>query len=219
MRHKLQIPIVSAHVLLLTTAFQCGKEPEPDPTHVFQEPVRLFPAQKRYRVGDTIWVAYQSPGRALVDRRTGQPVALDSVALPFAFGYNSRHGAPVSPAGGFCDFVAPTGGGLAVNPGPFGAGALLDFGCGGAGYGFRVGVVPKLRGVYSLDLSPVPRPISACPGRRTRFPLSVIEYRFAVADGNKDVYLAIPANQRVESPNGYTERQIDNKAVFVFQTE
>ena len=95
----------------------------------------------------------------------------------------------------------------------------MEFGCAAAGYGFKVGIIPKLRGVYSLDLPAVSRDLSACPGRRTTFPFSVIDYHFAVTDGNKDVYLAIPANARGESPKGYTERQIDNKLAFVLKVE
>ncbi len=116
--------------------------------------------------------------------------------------------------------MTATGGRITGYTGHFGTGAFLEVGCDAPrSYSFKVGVVPKIKGVYSLDLPVVPREVRACPNRRTGFPLSAIEYRFTVADGNKDVYLAIPPQQRGESVRGHTEQQIDNKLVFMLKVE
>ena len=220
MRHPLKLAIASCYALLLTTAFQCGEDHEPAPAYTFKEAVALYPAQKSYHMGDTIWLAYQNASNTLVDQRTNQPIGVDTVSVPFAVTYQSRHSTPVSPAGGFCEFVTATGSrvtGQASQPNP---GIFLELGCAPPrGHGFKVGVVLKTKGVYSLDLPAIPRDVRACPTRRRAFPRSAIEYRFAVADGNRDVYLAIPPHQRGESVKGDTERRIEEKLVFMLKVE
>ena len=220
MRFKLAVPIASLYVLLLTTAFQCGEYDEPAPAYTFQESIDLYPEQKRYRLGDTLWLEYRNPGNTLVDQRTNQPVAVDSVSLRFPLNYTSRYEAPVSPAGGFCEFVTATGGRIAGYTSPYNTAASLEVGCDASrSFRFKVGVVPKHKGVYSLDLPVVPQEVRACPTRRTGFPRSTIVYRFTAADGNKDVYLAIPPHQRGESVKGTTEQRIEDKIVFVLKVE
>ncbi len=129
MRTKLAIPIASLYVLLLTTAFQCEKNVEADPAYKFKEPIHLYPEQKSYHIGDTLWLEYRNPSRTMVDQRTNQPIAVDTVSIQFQLSYNSRYDAPVSPAGGFCDFVTATGGRITGYTGHFGTGAFLEVGC------------------------------------------------------------------------------------------
>jgi hypothetical protein len=182
--------------------------------------VNLYPAQKRYHVGDTIWVEYQNPSSTLVDQRTSQSIAIDSLSLPFQLSFNSRYQAPVNPPGGFCDYVRIGGGYSSVNRWETSTFAWLDMGCDGArSYQVKVGIVPKHKGVYSLELPAMARNLRPCHTRKRGFPLSAIEYRFTVADGNPDVYLAIPAEQRVENGKGRTEEQIADKLVFMLQVE
>ncbi|MEJ7821733.1 MAG: hypothetical protein WKF85_05385 [Chitinophagaceae bacterium] len=199
--------------------FQCGKVPI-EYKYNFVEKINLFPTSKSYKVGDTIWLQYLNPNKLLFDNRTSNHIAADTVSLDFQISFNSRYNAPVNPSGGFCDYVSSNGVNVGRYLGDLGTGFLFTFGCNSNNnYNFIVGVVPKHRGIYSLDLLGTPRNVSACSNRSSGFPLSTIEYRFNVADGNKDVYLTIPPHSRGESPKGYTESKIDIKQVYVVKVE
>ncbi|NVO84691.1 hypothetical protein [Hymenobacter terrestris] len=219
MRNKLKPLIAVLYLLLLTTAFQCGEDIEVKPTYTFKELVDLYPEQKSYRIGDTIWLEYQNPSKIMVDQLTNKPIIVDTVSIGFPLSYNSRHNAPVSPAGGFCDFVTSKGALIAGFTSHFNTMATLGLGCDASrSYSFKVGIVPKIKGVYSLDL-PGPLQVKACLHQQKGFSLSSIDFRFAVADGNKAVYLEIPAAQRGESVKGHTEGLIDNKQVFIIEVK
>ena len=68
MRRQLKTVIALCYALLLSTAFQCGDNEEPVPTCTFKEEVKLYPEQKSYLLGDTIWLEYQNPSRMLVNQ-------------------------------------------------------------------------------------------------------------------------------------------------------
>lgn len=220
MRDKLKISIALLYLVLLTTAFQCGEDVEVKPAYTFKQLVDLHPEQKGYRISDTLWLEYQNPSKTMVDQLSGKPIVVDTVSIGFPVSYNSRHNTPVNPAGGFCDFVTAKGERIAGYTSHFNTMTTLELGCDASrSYSFKVGIVPKVKGIYSLNLPFAPLRISACLKQPKGFPLSTIDYRFTVADGNKDVYLAIPAAQRGESVKGYTEGLIDNKLVFIIKVE
>jgi hypothetical protein len=219
MRNNLCVPIAALFMALLCMATQCRKE-SIEYKYNFVEKVDLFPSQKSYKVGDTIWIKYTNPGKQLFDKKTNQYVAADTMSIVFQISFNCRYNTPVNPADGFCDYISVN----AVNPsiyfGDYGTGFLSGFGCNNNNnYDFTVGIVPRQKGIYSLDLFGVPRMVNSCPNRISGFPLSTIEYRFNLADCNKDIYLEIPPYSRVESPKGYTESKIDSKQAYIVKVE
>lgn len=199
--------------------FQCDKD-EIEYKHNFVEQVNLFPAQKSYRVGDTIWLQYANPSRSLNDVKTSQRITADTVSIDFGLSFNIRYGVQFIPVDGLCDYITPNGLNIGRTLGPGnGTGFSYTFGCtGSSGYDFRIGIVPKQTGIYSLDLGNNGF-VSSCANRTIGFPFSNIGYRFDLADCNKDVYLTIPQNARSESPRGSTEEKIDNKQVYVFRVD
>ena len=218
MRNSLYIPIVSLFVTLLCMSTECRKE-EIKYKYNFSEKLDLFPAQKTYKVGDTIWIQYTNPDKKLFDSPTRQYINLDSIYVPLQISFNCRYNTPVNPAGGFCDYVSVNGVNVGRYLGDYGTGFLSQFGCHNNNYDFKVGIVPRQKGIYSLDLFGVLRTIGPCPGRILNIPLATIEYRFNLADCNKDIYQSIPPYSRGESQKGYTESKIDDKQVYLVNVE
>lgn len=198
---------------------QCDKE-DIEYKYNFIEKIDLFPAKKSYKVDDTIWLQYTNTSRWLHDNLTNQNIIADTVSVQFQVSFNTRYNAPFNPPGGFCDYVTINGVNVGRYLGDRGTGFLFTFGCAGNNsYDFKIGVVPKQKGIYSLDMYGTPRSVSACSNRISGFPLSTLEYRFNVADGNKDVFLTIPSYARGESPKGHTESKIDSKQVYIAKVE
>lgn len=219
MRNSLYLPVSMFCVSLLCIGFQCTEDPI-EYKYNFVEKINLFPTAKSYKVGDTIWLEYVNINKLLFDNRTSKYIAADTVSIEFQISFNSRYNAPVNPAGGFCDYVTTNGLNVGRYLGDFGTGFLFTFGCNNTNnYNFTLGVIPKHKGIYSLDLLGIPRNVGACSNRGSGFPLSTIEYRFNVVDGNKDIFLSIPPNSRGETTGGYTEGKIDNKQVYIIKVE
>jgi len=206
-------------VALLCMGTQCHKE-EIEYKYNFIEKIDLSPTQKGYKIGDTIWIRYSNPDKRLFDNKSGNYIAADTVSVGFQVSFNSRYNAPVSPSGGFCDYVTANGVNVGRYLGDYGTGLSTTFGCNSnGGLLLTVGIVPKQKGIYSLDLLSAPESVTACANRSSGFPISTIEYRFNVTDGNKDVYLSIPPISRGESEKGYTESKIDSKQVYIVNVE
>jgi hypothetical protein len=196
---------------------QCRKE-EIEYNYNFTEKINLFPAQKNYYVGDTIWLQYTNRTNQLFDTKTSRLVRVDTVAIGFIIGLNSRYEAPVNPPAGFCDFISANSTG--IKPYSYGTSASFVFGCNSTNdYNFLIGIILKQKGIYSLDLWGAPQSVTACPNRISPFPLSTIAYRFNVADCNKDIFLSIPSASRGESIKGSTENDIDNKEIYIVNVE
>ncbi len=219
MRNTLYLPIVLLFTGLLCMGTQCHKD-EIEFQYHFIEKINLVPAQKSYNIGDTIWLQYSNPTKRLYDNKTSQLISADTVAIGFLIGFNSRYDAPVNPTGGFCDFVSASGTTFNIHYDVYGTSALFGFGCNSNNnYNFSIGIIPRQKGIYSLDLWGAPRSVTGRPNRISYFPLSTIAYRFNIADCNKDIYLEIPTNSRGDSPKRYTESEIDKKEVYIVKVE
>jgi hypothetical protein len=194
-----------------------------DYTYTFQEKIDLYPAQKSYKVGDTIWIQYSNPTKRLFDQKTSQTVSADTVSITFAVGYNAKYGYPtINPSDGFCDFISMNGVNEGRYLGDYGTSMLQTFGCeNNNGYDFNIAVVPKQKGIYSLNLNGVPRTVAACSNRISGFPFSTIDYSYDLADCNKDVFLSIPPNSRSEArgAKGTQEAEIDQKKVYYLKVD
>lgn len=217
---KYFVPIFTVFITLLCMGLQCNKSYDFSYTYNFIEKVNLFPVQKTYKIGDTIWIQYTNPDKKLFDKNTGQMVAVDSVAVSFNIAYQTRFVKTYYPPEGYCDFISASG----INTDR----TLYDYSsnfnrialCNADNsLDFKVAVVPKQTGIFSLDLATTGGGVAACANRSTVFPHSSLIYKFNLTDCNKDVYLSIPVNSRGESPAGATESLIDSKQVFVFKVE
>ena len=78
MRNKLSIPLAGLFISTICMATQCNKD-FIDYKYNFVEKINLFPAQKSYNVGDTIWLQYTNPDKRLFDSRTRQYINADTV--------------------------------------------------------------------------------------------------------------------------------------------
>lgn len=182
----------------------------------FIEKVDLFPAQKSYKVGDTIWIQYVNLTRKLFDQKSNQYISVDTLGIGIQIGFNGLYDAPHMPSGGFCDFIS--GNTINQNPyvGDYGTSARFGFGCNANNsVDFKIGIIPKQKGIYSLDLGGSQNIVDGCPNKIANFPFSTIEYRYKNQDCNKDVFLEIPPNSRGESPNGYRENLLDQKETYI----
>ncbi len=196
---------------------QCNKTGNFSYTYNFIEKVNLFPVQKTYKTGDTIWILYTNPNKKLFDENTGQLVAVDSVALSFNVAYQTRFVKTYHPPEGYCDFISASG----INTdrtlydysSNFNRLAVCDA---DNSLDFKIAIVPKQIGIFSLDLATMGGGVAACSNRSTAFPYSSLIYKFNLTDCNKDVYLSIPVNSRGESPAGATESLIDRVKRFLY---
>lgn len=219
MRNNIYIQLAALIIAILCMGTQCNDDII-DYKYNFLEKIKLFPSKKSYQIGDTIWLQYINPNKELFDNWTKQPIAADTVSVDFQVSFNRRYNGPINPINGFCDYVTATGVNVGRYLGDYGTGFSSTFGCNSTtNYEFTVGMILKEKGIYSVDLGTIPRSVYPCSSRISAFPLSTIEYRLDVADGNKDIYLAIPYNFRGESPKGSTERRIDDKQVYIVNVE
>jgi hypothetical protein len=204
---------------LLCMGIRCSKELIPY-KYNFAEKIDLFPVQKSYKIGDTIWIQYKNSNKTLFDKLSNKNIPADTISLGFVTSFNFRYNAVINPPGGFCDYVTATGVNDGRYLGTYGTGIFREFGCGGSNsYDFTIGIVPKEKGIFCLDVGGSSSSVRPCINRVSGFPLSTIEYLFHVADCNKDIYLTIPPNSRGETPKGTTERRIDNKEIFILKVE
>ena len=202
-------------VVMLFMGFHCHKEDIPPPQYDFVETVSLFPAQKNYHVGDTVWIEYVNTDNKLFDRKTSQKVLADSLSFEFLVSLNARFNTVINPQGGFCYYLTPPGFKSEGTSGVFGTGLYLTTGCGADNsYSFKLGIVFKEKGIFTFDLGSN-RLVSPCLNRKQKFQVSVIGFKFNIADGNKDIYLSIPLVSRGgKSASGVVERDIDEKKTF-----
>lgn len=195
--------------------FQCSKEyPTPTPTYAYAEKITLTPYRKTYAVGDTIWMQFQTANKSLFDNLSGNRIATDTTFLQVNFNFHRRY-----PIGNTVELFgdAKVDNALHISFTPlYTYYNVLNFktDCSNSPYFFRVGFVPKKKGLYSVapqgDVSPCPNKLSV--------PYSTFKFTFDLADCNKDVWLTIPPASR-GGELGYTDVSIDKKEMFVFKVE
>jgi hypothetical protein len=181
---------------------QCNKESLMPPKYNFIEQLDLFPAQKDYKVGDTIWLQYNNVSKSMYDFSSRQQIPVASISVNFSTALNSKYQAPVNPPDGFCDFISSNGVNINRHLDAHGSSTNQMFGCSANDIDFKIGIVLKKTGIYSIDLPDNIWGIYGCPNRASKFPYSTIAFKFNVSDCNKDIYLSIPAASRGESPKG-----------------
>src|SRR5689334_5265649 len=129
MRNSLYLPIASMFIVLVCMGTQCEKDAI-EHTYNFVEKVDLYPAQKSYKVGDTIWLEYRNAAKMLFDTKTKQNILADSVSIGFQISFNSRmYKSPVNPLDGFCDIISANGVNVNRHLGVYGTGSFVYSDC------------------------------------------------------------------------------------------
>jgi hypothetical protein len=221
MRKHLYKLLVLLIILPLFMDFRCSKEPyEIDYQYNFVEKVDLFPAQKTYHIGDTVWVQYVNTDNKFLDSRTSQRILADSLSIHFEVSLDAMYNTTVNPPAGFCDFVSSAGVNIGRSLGHFGTGSFLEFGCNTSNsYSFKIGIVFKEKGIFILNLSRE-LDVYRCNGSVKNFPDSNLEYTFNLGDGNKDVYFSIPfASRGGKKASNAVESMIDGRKAFALRVE
>jgi len=186
----------------------------------FAEKIDLFPAQKVYHIGDTVWVQYVNTDNKFLDTKTNERIQGDSLSIGFRLTLNALYNTAVNPPGSFCDFVPPAGVIAGRWPGQFYTTTSIDVGCETSNsYNFKLGIVLKQKGIFSVEMF---RDlfVHECGYRSKEFPESNIEFAFNLTDGNKDIFLGIPlASRGGDSGSKEIEKEIDDRMAFVLSVD
>jgi hypothetical protein len=187
--------------------------------HNFIQPVNVYPYNKYYKVGDTIWLEVKTGDKTLYDTIQQKRILADSLALIFSVQVSQRYLSPPSTNILFCHFTDTFNLHAVFNNNGYNQGLNFYFGCNtDTVFSFKFGIILIHAGIFSFDLSS--NNISPCfPDFPNSLRFSTINYIFNLSDCNKDIYLSIPVASRGESSPGYTTSLIDQKQVFVFQVQ
>jgi hypothetical protein len=222
MRWNLLNVIFFCFAISILMGIRCNKYdfPERNLKYDFGQSISLSPYSKQYHIGDTIWVSLNTPFKILYDQRSSQQIGADSFLLQFGINMVKRF--PISPytdPSAYCDFVILS----SLNPvfSNYSTGflAYFNFGCdNNPGFTFKLGIVVKGAGTFSLNLSDR-KEIGLCtPNSSTNVTYSQVGYTFNLNDCNKDIYLSIPSSARGNMSSIY-EEMIDKKQFFVFEVQ
>lgn len=204
--------IIGSNIIMGT---QCRKDyVTPKPTYKFVEKLTLTPYKKVYSINDTIWVQFQTTDKSLYDQLSNRRISTDTTFLGGGFYYHRRY-----PIGNVQEFFCDVDIDNSLNPKfttLYTSYNVLDFAtnCNSNNYFFKVGFIPKMTGVYSIEphLQAVP-----CANKVNRN-YTTTNFIFDLADCNKDVWLSIPPASR-GGELGSTDVSIDKKEMFVFKVE
>jgi hypothetical protein len=157
--------------------------------------------------------------------KSQQDIITDSVSLGFYIGFDATYYAPSGPEGGFYDYVTENTSNITSQVGTYGASLWFTFGCNSSySQRFRIGFKLKHKGIYKLRLHNSNEggnesTVTSCLTKKIILRPSLINYKFDLADLNKEIYLSIPPVSRGESPAGYTEGKIDRKEIYMIKVE
>jgi hypothetical protein len=215
---KFQILALSVTLTLLM-GFQCGKDSVSLPKQHFLEKVHLEPAQKKYNVGDTIWLKYETSDKTFLDTVSGQRLQTHTLKFWFGASLLPKYQAPLNPPDGFCDFILPTNVTARYITNQSGTSTFFEVECdSNPVYNIEIGIVLKYTGIYVLNL-PDAINTEACINQINPYPSSFLRFIYSLTDCNKDVYLSIPAFARNENPGGFTEAQITSKVAYAINVQ
>lgn len=211
----------SLFLITMVMGTQCHKDTEDfvSDKQSFKEKVSIFPAQKIYKVNDTLWLRFTTTDRTLYDTISKQRLPASSIKFHFGATLLPKFETPVNPSGGFCNFILPSNVVVRYFTNESGTTAAFEVGCDNAlGYDIQVGVVLKYQGVYVLNLPDGMR-TETCNNQTSPYAPSALRFIYNIADCNKDIYLSIPASSRREYPEGFTEAQIDYKVAYALKVQ
>jgi hypothetical protein len=220
MRKRLNQLLILLIILPLFMRLRC-KGPHPiDYEYEFVEKVDLFPAQKTYHPGDTVWLQYVNTDRKFLDRQTNQRIQGDSLSVLFHVILNPLYNTVADRAADFCDFIIPTGANAGKLLSQSGTDMVREFGCDPPNnYDFKIGVVFKEKGLFILELFGESNVIR-CNNRVSPFPETSMQFIFNLEDGNKDLFFSVPIKARGgKAKSKALEKKIDERKSFVLNVE
>lgn len=192
-------------------ATQCRKK-DHFPSYNFSEKINLYPEQRIYQLGDTIWL--QHVGNTLYDSKSNQYFSTDTLAIAFRLQTSTVYNLPPDTTNVFCDFI--------LNGKNMGSQTGYHFGCGtGENFNFSLGMVLIKKGTFSIDLNDY-LTVSSCSFSGfydgTGFPPSSVNYQLNITDGHKDIYLGVTPERRAD-PKDYVYDALKAKKMFFFKVE
>ena len=223
--------------IVLFGNFRCGKEIEIIPKFEFEVKVKLLNEQKKYKLGDTIWLETETLGNVLFDKKTKTDQEIPKAHLKYHVEVGGRwDNAPFdgNPHFGFVvdTFLQSV---QNANDGHFTSMSRIDFlyGCRDFNdrYKIKVGVLLKTKGIFrllfdeqadinvNLKLNPdcSESSISSNPNEER----GKVNYVLDITDKNIDVWkksLPLPADFS-STQKDIEESRINKKVNFWFEVE
>lgn len=213
MRRSLYKPLVCIFITTICMATQCRKDKIF--SYNFSEKIDLYPEQKIYQLGDTIWLQHTNAANTLYDSHSNQYFSVDTLCIGFGTSGSTDYNLPDDPTNIFCNYIFN---GINVGATPY---FVHTFGCTNGGtFNFKVGMVLNKTGTFSIRFGT--GAVTSCSStgvyiNGVGLPYSNISYKFNVADGNKDIYLSITPARRGSKEDTY--QLIDDKEIFFFKVE
>lgn len=215
MYQKYDFRLLLVFLSLLLMGFQCDIEKiRPKPVFEFSEKISLRPYKKTYKVGDTIWIEFQTADKSLFDKISQNKILKDTTFLRAGFSFRQLYPSATSSAPILETKIDNT---LNIeyesaSQGFYGLSFKTD--CANSRYFIKFGILPKQSGIFSIQPTGA---INPCENKQIHH-LSSFTFLFDLADCNKDVWLSIPNSSR-GGQLGITDVSIDNKELFVYKVQ
>lgn len=208
MKKSYALPIIIL-IAVVCSATTCRKEIIY--TYSFSEKIKISPEKKSYRIGDTIWLQHNNAGNRLLDSKTNQFILADTFNIGFRIDYQPIYNYPTVATNKFCEFVISSQADIGNNY------FRIFFGCNAnSSFNFKIGIIPKEKGYYNINLSNINDAISCNFQPQT---VASLDLKFDFNDGNKDIYLQEVPYSRRRQDDGVTGNQIDYKMSYFVKVE
>lgn len=189
---------------------QCGKK-DRYPSYLFSEKINLYPEQRIYQLGDTIWL--QHVGNTLYEKKRNQYFSTDTLSVVFAVQISNDYSLPTDVNNIFCDFI--------FKGKNMGSKNVYNFGCrSGDDFNFKLGMVLIRKGSFSIHFTDYQQ-VDVCNSSGfydgEGFPPSNISYQFNISDGHKDLFT--DATKGRVRPIEYFYSEVDAKKMYFFKVE
>lgn len=216
MRKSYLMVFTFAGVALITMGLQCGKEAPAQiiPVYQYAENITLTPFKKVYAINDTIWVQFQTTDKTLYDKLSGRHLSTDTTFLKVFFNLTRQYPVEFNTEN-YADVTVENG--LNVTFGPVISptdGLTFNTDCDNKPYFFKVGIVLKKTGVFTLEPGAV---VTPCADKKSVLPSS-FNFTFDLSDCNYDVWRPI-ASQSNNGLDSYIDVGIQRKQVYAFKVE
>lgn len=222
MKNTFYITLFSLVLATLSMGTQCKKEyNHTQLQYQFLTKIDILADYKFCNVGDTIWLQYSNSAKKLYDTKSSKNINLEQVSMGFQIAFVNRlyNSNVVSALKSYCNFVIPDGVSQDRFVGESSTSIVCTFGC-NDNYNLLLGIVPKQKGIFSLDLLNIQTTVLDCAGSLQQFPYSIIDFSFNVNDCHPELYDSIPKNLRGDN---YSQNaaitSIQNKKTYMLKVE
>ena len=108
MRNGLLTPTIILFIAWICMGTECNRN-EISYTYNFLEKVDIVPAQKIYKLGDTIWLKYSNPNKRLYDQNSSKSITVDTIGIPFFIAVGPVLNYPKDSVNTICRFITDNG--------------------------------------------------------------------------------------------------------------